>query len=159
MEHVVSVVRGITPHAYDSLPNAVALSRVTKERKEKCDLIGGGFVVAYELGGDSLVLSFNNGWHLVVSAGDNRVDWDVVPVKPAIKEGGRKGVVYRLHPDGEIVLWKPRIFLNKLLGKQAAISPSNQYLFLFVRDEADYIFDFLINVDIPDERFLFLSEV
>lgn len=40
MEHVVSVVRGITPHAYDSLPNAVALSRVTKERKEKCDLIG-----------------------------------------------------------------------------------------------------------------------
>lgn len=122
-------------------------------------MIGGGFVVAYELGGDSLVLSFDSGWYLVVSAGDNRVDWDVVSVKPAIKEDVREENIYLLHPSGEIVLWEQRSFLEKLLGKQVAISPSDQYLFFFVRDEADYVFDFFINVDFPCERFLFLSEV
>ncbi|MFJ4145356.1 hypothetical protein [Pseudomonas sp. NPDC089734] len=157
MDRLVQVTPGIIPKGYNDLSDAV-FSAGNLESERKCNLVNGRVLVGFECDGSSLVLRFDNDWCLWVSVGSNKVDWDVMSETPSLGEAQDEDVFLK-YPSGNVVCWNQRRFLSGLLGRQIAISPGEQYLFLFVRGVADYMFSVLVNQDCLCGVFLFISEV
>jgi hypothetical protein len=158
MSRVIRVASGIAPVAYSSLSDASsAAEEKILDSKKKCSLVNGRFVTGYSYSKDALVIDFDNDWHLLVSVGDNEIRWDVVLEKPSL-HGGELGesISFQLS-NGETMRWEQSTILDGFVGKQAAISPSDQYLFIFARNEAEHMFSVFVNQENLSEKFLVIS--
>lgn len=104
-------------------------------------MIHGKTVVDYQFGESTLVIKFPNELYLLISTGEEAVSRDVLSVGPSpTVPVSCQGILFEF-PSGEKVLWSWKTILDNFIGKQIAISPSDQYLFIFARGGPEYIFD------------------
>jgi len=160
MEKIVKVTVAYRQSEFSSLLDAVnASASDIKPKKSKVELINGKVVTAYKFNGTVLVICFENDNYLVVSIGEKRVNWNVASTKPNIGTQLDECKVFFQYPNGDKTLWNWKNILDGFIGKQIAISPSEQSLFIFTRGGDEYLFDVLIDVENNNSHFLNLSEV
>jgi hypothetical protein len=159
MNKVVQVTHGIIAREYNSLSEAVlSAEKCTQSFKNKCNLINGKTVVDYQFDGSALVIKLDNELYLLISTGEMTVFWDVFSIRPSINVPvGCQGIEFEF-PSGEKVLWNWKIILDNFVGKQIAISPSDQYLFIFTRGGPEYMFDVFWDKEDANVKYLFISE-
>ncbi|MCP3689953.1 MAG: hypothetical protein GY784_16230 [Gammaproteobacteria bacterium] len=159
-KQIIQVSNNIIATGYDSLSAAISVStRIRDSKKDLCKLINKKVIVGYQFNGASLVLEAKDNIGLVVSMGKNAVEWDVVSHVPNIEKAKRdiNNVVFEFS-DGERFFWNWKEILDEFIGKQIIVSPSDQYLFIFIRDNKDYMIDYLVDINDPRNQFLFISE-
>ncbi|MDE1461027.1 hypothetical protein [Spartinivicinus poritis] len=159
MKKVIQVTQKIRANEYNSLSEATAASDRESIDKNKASLINGKVVVNYQFDGLNLILEFNNGNYLKVFAGINSVEWDVLLTKPTISDLNLQSNISFEFPSGDQVFWNWKAIFNSFIGKQVAISPSDQFLFIFSRGGKEYIFNHLVNKNDPDDHYLYIGEV
>jgi hypothetical protein len=93
--------------------------------------------------------------NLTISAGKQVIEWDVVSVRPNDIGEIKEQNVYFEFKNGKKIFWDWKMILDSFVGNQIAISPSDQFLFIFPRGGDEYMFDEL--VDNLGNRFLYLS--
>ena len=139
MTRIIRVVDGFCANEYDSFAKAVAAAtKIAELNESKLAAINGKIVMDYQFNGDFLVISFNNGQYLTVSPSEKSIDWDVVSIKPQINEKIIEENVYFELASGTKILWDWKTTLDSFVGKQVAISPSDQVLFIFARSGNEY---------------------
>ncbi|OHX38157.1 hypothetical protein BJL95_23400 [Methylomonas sp. LWB] len=123
-------------------------------------MINGRIVESYQFNGELLVIGFDNGKFLTIYPEENKIGWNVVSEWPMVtgKYENEYENIYFKFPGGEEVLWNWKDILDSFVGKQVAISVSDQFLFIFTRDGVEYMFDVLLDVNNKNSRFLFLSQ-
>lgn len=160
MTKLVQVTQGIIAREYNSFSEAVgSAARCTQSAMNKCDMINGKTVVDYQFNGTSLVIKFDEELYLLISAGEISVVWDVLVAKPSVKKFmSCQGIIFEF-PSGEKLPWNWKVILDDFIGKQVAISPSDQYLFIFTRSGPEYMFDVFWDKGNPVIKYLYISEV
>lgn len=160
MGQIIRVVRGFSLKEHRSFDKAVhaAMSQNIDSRRAKCELINGKKVLDYQFDGEYLVVHFNNEKYLIISSGENKIIWDVVSTKPQVGTQIDYEDVYFEFSSGNQAAWDWKNVLDSFVGEQVAISPSDQYLFIFTKDGKEYMIDSLISEKNPEDRFLFISE-
>jgi len=63
-----------------------------------------------------------------------------------------------LNYSGSVFEWNSEALFSKFIGKMIALSDSDQYLFVYVKDLGDYMCSYLIDVDSIQSPFLYLSD-
>jgi len=160
VNQTVQVSRSIRPYEDKSLSDAVTVA-IDKSglNKPKFDLINGRIAVRYKFDGTKLVIAFENGMYLTILPGNNLIEWDIVSVEPEIGNEEDRQNIYLEIQNGNKILWDWKRILDSLVGKQVAISPSKQYLFIFAKDGDEYMFDAYKDIKNPNVQYLVISEV
>ena len=153
------MTQGFIPNEYDSILEATTASAQKNIlSKSKCESIKGKTFLDYKFNGASLSIHLDNEKYLLVSIGDKAIEWDVVSNEVDI-QGQIKGEdVFFEFPNGDKELWNWERILNGFVGKKIAISPSDQFLFIYALGESEYMFDILIDSENLKNKFLFISE-
>ena len=154
----LKVKSGITANAYSSFEEAVASS---KKELENYDEIRGNRVTNIEYASSAIAISFENtDFVAVISINDNRIDCNITKEIPdsLSATGATIPDQVKLDCSGVIVDWNRELFFAHFVGKIIALSPSDQYLFLFVKGGADYMCQYLIDENKIYAPFLYLSE-
>lgn len=151
MHRIIEVKQCFYPKEYNSLSEAVEAAT----KKSTAELINGKIVLDYQFNGDSIIISFDNGKYLTIRSGEKSIEWDVVSIKPIIKKKIIEQNIYFDFENGDRVFWDWKMILDGFVGKKIAISPSDQFLFIFTQGGEEYMFDVL--VDNVNNKFLFLS--
>lgn len=160
MSHTIRVLASIRPNNHESFSDAVDIDvEKTGLDKPKCDLINGRKVVNYQFNGTSLKISFENEMHLIVSLGENLINWDIVTIEPKIENQIIEQKIYFDYGNGNKISWDWKNILDSFLEKQIAISPSDQYLFVFTKHEDEYMFDVFEEKENPNNKYLVISKV
>ncbi|MCG8486488.1 MAG: hypothetical protein MI756_03385 [Chromatiales bacterium] len=161
MSRVIKVSHGFSPNAYASISEAVSVTTIVPaSEKIKCESINGHLVLGYQFNGSCLVVSFDNGKYLVVFPGKEKIEWDVVTDKPTFNEqihSENSDIIFEL-PSGNHFSWDWEKILDTFVGRQVAISPSDQFLFIFYRGGAEYIFTSLLDKEDINRQYLLISE-
>lgn len=158
MTREIETVPYLLTTKYSSISEAVSGVRCIEKDTNKLENINGKIVTGYRFNGHSLIFSFDNNSYLKVSIGNSSIDWDVVFEEPLmISENLDDAILFKTN-GVEDFLWEWKNLLNSFIGKQIAISPSDQYLFLFVRGIGDYMFNACANKANLKEVFLYISE-
>ncbi|MES9853141.1 MAG: hypothetical protein ABW170_15090 [Candidatus Thiodiazotropha sp. L084R] len=162
MANYVKVSYGFSPKAYSTMSEALLASDGNEQTSssDKCHLINGHVVLDYEFDGTCLIIHFDNGKYLTVLPGSEKIEWDVVNNKPdnIVTVGqSNDGIMFELS-NGEKFKWNWREILNSFIGKQIAISPSEQYLFIFSREGSEYVFSSLLDEENINKQYLMISE-
>jgi hypothetical protein len=159
MSKIIRVLPGIKAREYNSLAEASeSAARSSRSVKYKCDMINGKIVVDYQFNGISLVVKFDNEMYLLVSPSENSINWNVLSSKPYTNEFGNYQDIIFEFTSGTRISWDWKVILDGFVGKQVAISPSDQFLFIFSPGGPEYIFDFLVDMENTNIKYLFLSE-
>lgn len=159
MDKIIRVVEGFCDNEYDLMAEAVAAANVkAKLYKTKLDLINGKILKSYQFGGNVLVLCFSDDLYAVISSDQNSIYLDVISDDPKIDNISAEQHVYLELPCGLKMLWDWKNILDGFIGKQVAISPSDQVLFIFYRGGAEYLITFYVEKDNPKKQFLAISE-
>lgn len=159
MNNTIQVLRSIRAYEDKSLSDAVTVS-IDKDglNKPKFDLINGRKAVRYKFNGFKLVITFENGMYLIVSPGDNLIEWDIVSVEPEIGNEEDLQNIFFEFENGNKISWDWKRILDSFIGKQVAISPSKQYLFIFAKDGDEYMFDAYKDFKNKNVQYLVISE-
>lgn len=159
MDKIIRVTQGICDNEYNSMSEAVAAAK-QKENvyKVKLDLINGKVLKGYQFNGSTLVLFFANDLYAVIAPGQNAVNFDVVPHKPRIDVLSGEQDIYLELPCGTRIVWDWNKILDNFMGKQIAVSPSDQVLFIFARDGDEYLITFYVEYDDPQKQLLYISQ-
>jgi hypothetical protein len=161
MSKLIRVSHGFSPNAYASISEAISVSKsICASRKMKCESINGHIVHSYQFNGVFLVLSFDNGKYLIVFPGKEQIEWDVVADKPEMIgqiNSCDSDTIFEL-PNGVQIVWNWKETLDTFVGRQVAISPSDQFLFIFYREGPEYIFTSLVDKKDTNRQYLLLSE-
>ena len=155
MDRVIQVTQCFYPKEYKSLSEAIEVATLKKSEKSKSELINGKIVVGYQFNGESIIISFDNRKYLTISSGKKSIEWDVVSIRPKITKKAIEQNIYFDFENGDRVFWDWKMILDSFVGKKIAISPSDQFLFIFTQGGEEYMFDVL--VDNFNNKFLFLS--
>jgi len=140
---------------YNSLADA---SDAAKESANGCEKINGRIVTGYRFNGNLLAIEFDNGFYLVVSPGSSSIKWDIVADKPQIDgQLDDYEIQFEFAKIGKLI-WDWKNILDRFVGKQTFISPSDQYLFIYTKGGKEYMFSSLVNRDAPNYTYLFFSE-
>jgi len=159
MDKIILVTRGICDNDYNSMSEAVAAAK-QKEKvyKAKLDLINGKVLKSYQFSGSKLVLFFGNDLYAVISPVQNAINVDVVSYKPRIDVISGEQDVYLELPGGTKIVWDWKRVLDNFIGKQIAVSPSDQVLFIFARDEGEYLITFYVECGNNKKQLLCISQ-
>jgi hypothetical protein len=162
MVNIAKVSFGFLPKAYSTMSEALLASKEATEAssKEKCNVINGHVVLDYEFDGTCLIIHFYNGKYLIIHPGSEKIEWDVLKNKPnniLNSNQSNEGITFELS-NGEKFPWNWKEILNGFIGKQIAISPSDQYLFIFSREGPEYMFYSLIDDENSKKQYLMISE-
>lgn len=159
MDKIIRVTRGICDNEYNSMSEAVAAAKQKENLyKAKLDLINGKVLKSYQFSGSELVLFFGNDLYAVISPGQNAINLDVVPSKPRVDVILGEQDVYLELPSGTKIVWDWKMVLDNFIGKQIAVSPSDQVLFVFARDGAEFLITFYVEYDNPHKQLLCISQ-
>ena len=154
MSKIVKVNFGIMPIAHDSFASATQGSN-----RQELALINGQILVAYEFNGHALVLQLDNTAYCYISIGANCITWLVGDsFRLSDKSNPPLDITFE-YPTGETQAWDWKITLDELIGKKIALSPSDQFLFLYSEDKKEYIFDYVESVIDPAMKYLYISDV
>ncbi|MDH1262929.1 hypothetical protein [Pseudomonas sp. GD03944] len=147
----------LTPIGYNSFSEALSASAQKNSAHSKEVEINGRIVCNYAFNGKSLAIEFDNHKYLLIYPGKNSVNWDVVEKKPFI-ESLHHGCDLLFDIKGKLFDLEWTKILNGFIGKQVAISLSDQYLFIFSKNGVEYMINIIFDVENQEEKFLFISE-
>ena len=164
MKQTLDVLSGIDAKAHSSFSSAVVKSKAASSDTSEHNLekIRGMCAEKIIYGGECIIIIFeNSNISAYITVGDNRVKCRLlsdhnhtsVSLNTEIPE-----IVELRFPSGRTAQWNRRRLFDSLVGKQIALVSSDQYLFLYVKNGADYMFDFLIERNQKCRPFLYLSE-
>ena len=154
MSEIFKVKFGIMQIAHDSFASATQGSK-----KQELALINGQILVAYEFNGHDLVLRLDNTECCYISIGINCITWLVGDnILLSDKSNPSLDITFE-YPTGETQVWDWKIKLDGLIGKKIALSPGDQFLFLYSEDKKEYIFDCVESVIDPAMKYLYMSDV
>ena len=156
---LIEVIPLINSNEYSTLSSSVEASlKKTENNNIKVNLVNGHNLISYGYKGDELYLFFSNGKYLVVSIGNNTINWNIINGKPFENDDLIKSNLVLKLPDGDEYDWGCKI-LNQMLNKKIIISPSDQNLFIFTDEERiEYMFDAYCDRTNKNNRFIFLFE-
>lgn len=102
-------------------------------------------------------------YYIHISIGDNQILCTITKeskLKLSNADYNKRQIPKKVKLDysGVTLDWQSEIFFSKFIGKMIALSPNDQYLFVYVKDEADYICEYLLDKNNEYEPFLYLSE-
>ncbi|WP_428241560.1 hypothetical protein [Gynuella sp.] len=147
----------IEPTIYRSFEEAIVGSKQVSNLQKKLDHINGKTAIEYGFDGITLKLYFDSQFTLRVSIADKLIKWDVE--KTINLEASRLDQNYTfIFPNGEKFKWGWDAVFSKFIGKQVAISTSDQYLFIFYRGGPEFMFSSLVNSENDTDHYLFLAE-
>ena len=159
MDKIIQVEEGISDNEYDLMLEAVEAAKVKENLyKTKLDLINGKILKSYQFGGNALVLCFSDDLYAVILPDQNSIYLDVVFDNPKINNISAEQNIYLELSCGLKILWDWKNVLDSFVGKQVAISPSDQVLFIFYRGGDEYLITFYVEKDNPKKQFLTISE-
>lgn len=158
MKIKLNVESGISPTEHSSFDAAIASSKRDLQYYEE---IKGKRVVKIEYTPSVIKISFENTDFLaIIEIANNRIDCTIIQEIPDHLSSATPAIPDQIKLDfsGTIVDWDRTRFFDQFIGKIIAISPSDQYLFVFVKGGAEYMCDYLIEKNNAYEPFLYLSE-
>ena len=158
MKIKLNVESGISPTEHSSFDAAIASSKHDLQYYEE---VKGKRVVKIEYTPSVIKISFENTDFLaIIEIADNRIDCTITQEIAAHLSTATPTIPdhIRLDFSGTIVEWDRVRFFDQFIGKIIALSPGDQYLFVFVKEGADYMCDYLIEKNNAYEPFLYLSE-
>lgn len=163
MKETLDVISGISAIAYSSLAEAVkGSSSGSKDNlRESRNKIKGKRVSDVNYTGDCIVIKFSDSEQMAfITIGDNRVNCNISTDKNYLRadrySSFPESVNLRFGSDFTEE-WNWEKVLLSLIGEYIALVPSDQYLFLYVKDGSDYMFDFLVDKNCKYNPFLYLS--
>ncbi len=117
-------------------------------------------VESYIFSGDRLVLSLDTGNCLEIYPEDERIGFRVSTEKPDIQSlEWVPGVVLRFAHGFELE-WDWKKYLDALIGKQIALSLSEQALFILIRGQKDYyMIDYCRDAEDTNKNYLHIGFV
>ncbi len=131
MSRVIKVRSGFKYASHSTFEASIAAAqKACKKAEEKCSLINGVVVTEYQFNGNKCIVSFENNLHLSVSPGKYSKKWEILDTKPNIGKFESSDTLLEL-PNGTQLVWNCDSVLDKFIGKKAAISPSDQRLFIY----------------------------
>ena len=159
MEKLIRVTQAFLANEYNSLLEATT-SSANKNilNKSKCEMVSGNTVLNYKFNGVSLSIHLDNGKYLIVSLGDQLIEWDVVSNEIDMQGQINDHNIYFEFSNGDKVQWDWKIILDGFVGKRIAISPSDQFLFIYALGEKEYMFDALMDRENLIDKFLYITE-
>jgi len=150
----IKVRPGILAKEHDSF-----FSAIIEQQKESLNLVNGRAVNAYKYNGDQLVLCLDSGVFILIFAEKDFISWKVIDESPSL--GGRdfpRNITFEF-PNGDEYLWRWEVEFNQFVGKKIAISPSEQFLFLYSENKREYIFNVLEDCFDAATKYLYISPV
>lgn len=153
---IIHVITMSAQNGYSSFPKLVRASKSAMQLK--CELINGKVLIDYEFCGDFLTLCFENNKYLIVSPGGRSINWDIVTIKPTNKYAIKNQKTYLVYRNAGKVIWDWKNVLDGFVGKKVAISPSDQYLFIFSRDRVEYMITYVVDKNNPENKLLTINE-
>ena len=158
MRQIIKVNSGFTLNTHDTFDASIdATKNVREKMKSKCSIINGKVVTDYHFNGHELVISYENKHYLSVSPGESLIKWDVVSSKPDVNNLNKKDIVFELS-NGHQFDWNCEKVLDGFMGKKMSVSPSDQLLFIFSEDRIEYMFDYYIDINDSNKKYLTISE-
>jgi len=159
VEKLIKVTQGFLANEFNSLLEATTAS-VNKNilNKSKCKMVNGNTVLDYKFNGFSLSVHLDNGMFLLVSLGDQSIEWDVVSDEIDMQGLIIDHDIYFEFSNGDKVMWDWKKILDGFVGKKIAISPSDQFLFIYALGEKEYMFDVLMDRENLIDKYLYISE-
>lgn len=158
MADVIKVIEAWQLKSYDSMSEAVTAAKLRIESEQSLDLINGAIVEDYRFYGDCLVFKFENGEYLNIKPGLESLQWYVLAFPENRPSSYPPEDLTLSFSDGEEVEWGWKTILDGFIGKQTAVSPSDQCLFIFNRGGPEYMISVLLEAENPDKQMLFISE-
>jgi len=155
----IDVTPLIFPNIYDTLSSSVNASiKENKDKNVQVGLINGQNLISYCYKRDLLSLFFSNSKCLIISIGNNAINWRVIEEKPSDDNDIFKTNIVLKLPDGDEYDWGGKI-LDQMLNKKISISPSDQNLFIYTDEErVEYMFDAYAERKNKNNKFIFLFE-
>lgn len=147
----------LTPTEFHSFAESVSASNQKNSKQSEAWKINGKIVRSYKFNGKSLVIEFNNDKLLAIYPRKKSVTWDVLEKSLPLNTRPME-TTFLFEIKGKILDFNWSSILDGFIGKQVAISPSDQYLFIFSKEGPEYIIDILFDIENPEEKFLFISE-
>ena len=154
----MNVESGINPNTHSSIDAAVAAS---KSDLQNYDEIRGKRVIGIDYAQSTIKIIFEDTDFLaIIRIGNNRIDCTITQEALDNLSSSVPKMPDQIELDfsGTVVEWNRARFFDQFIGEIIALSPSDQYLFLFVKGGADYMCDYLIEKNNACEPFLYLSE-
>ena len=144
--------------AHDSFTEAVVAGQKNGGTRTDEQLVNDQVVEGYAFYGDRLSLRFSNDKYLHIFPGVNRVDW-YVSAEPTLNRAPLESeqVTFQF-PDRSAMDWSWKTILDGFIGRQAAISPSEQWVFIFYRGGVEYMINVLQDASDRQRSYLLISE-
>ncbi|QZX85579.1 hypothetical protein [Metapseudomonas otitidis] len=143
------------PREYDSFEGSIQASEKRKKNISE-EKINGKIFKNYEFNGKELIIETENKYFLYISTRHEAINWKISTSRPSIKQIKISTQIIFQLPSGEKIPWNWKKKLDSFLGKQFAISASDQDLFIFYRNGEENIFSLL--KDSANQHYLLLSE-
>jgi len=154
----LEVKPGIEPIAYDTLEEAVSPNVGSISNYEQ---IKGKRVSGTQYSSDTLTLLFDDTNYVVnLTIANNRIDCDISQDRKTTPSNSKHQIpgVLDLDFSGTSVTWNRELILNNFIGHVIALAPSEQYMFLYVKDVGDYMCSFLVAENENYSPFIYFSE-
>lgn len=141
---------------HDSFGETVQAAQ-QKNKEIEASGINGKIFHQYTFNGRELVISTRDNAHLRIFSENETVKWEVRSTPPAISAlSPTERTSFQL-PNGTVLPWDWKPTLDRFLGKQFAISASDQNLFLFWRGGEEHMISLLKNTS-NDEIYMLINE-
>lgn len=141
---------------HDSFGESVQAAQ-QKNKEIEASGINGKIFNQYSFSGRELVISTGDSTYLRIFSEDEIVKWEVqsTPLSISTLSPAEK-TTFQL-PNGTVIPWNWKQTLDEFLGKQFAISASDQNLFLFWRGGEEHMISLLKNTS-NDEIYMLINE-
>ncbi|WP_431483491.1 hypothetical protein [Pseudomonas solani] len=143
------------PREYNSFEESIQASE-KREKNISEEKINGQLFKDYEFNGEELIIETENNYYLHISPRYEAISWKISTSRPSIEQKKISTQIIFQLPSGEKIPWNWKEKLDAFLGKQFAISASDQDLFIFYRNGEENIFSLL--KDSTNQHYLLLSE-
>lgn len=143
---------------YGSFSESIFASKGSRGLVNDLDLISGRVAENYKFYESFLSIKFSNGKYLSVFPGPNRVDWKISDNEWIFDGDISNDNLILEFSSEERINWRWKSVLDDFMGKQVAVSPSDQLLFIFYRGGVEFVISVVEELDSPFKQILFISE-
>lgn len=157
----IKVESGIKPQAHSSFEYAVKNSREDIENYQK---IREKLVSRTEYNFENIDIFFKGtDYSLRFSIGNNRINCEILKEhQNNVRSKQELPKNFSFNYSGAIFNWNGQQFLDGLVGREITLAPSDQFMFVFVKDDhgniCEYMCDYLIDLNDQYQPFLHFSE-
>lgn len=144
------------PIKYDSFEETAQASHKKNEEIANAGINGKVFL-SYEFNGTELVIETDNSNFLYILSDNGSITWRAGTSRPSIVHRTLEDKTIFQLPSGRKISWSWKETLDKFIGKQFAISSSDQDLFIFWRGGAEHKISLLKSIS-SNDFYLILSE-